>query len=84
MAQSPLQSPYGGSPGWIDARLPIPRLLDRECLKFRVPRNLNYFWRFGGILMISLMLLIVTGIVLAMHYKPSADEAFCLRRAHHA
>ncbi len=76
MAQSPLQSPYGGILGWIDARLPIPRLLDREYLKFRVPRNLNYFWSFGGILMMSLMLLIVTGLVLAMHYKPSADEAF--------
>ena len=41
-----------------------------------MPRNLNYFWSFGGILMMSLMLLIATGIVLAMHYKPAADEAF--------
>ena len=61
--QTPLQSPYGGILGWIDARLPIIRLLDREYLKFRVPRNLNYIWSFGGILMISLMLLLVTGIV---------------------
>jgi ubiquinol-cytochrome c reductase cytochrome b subunit len=76
MAQKPLSSPYSGILGWIDARLPIPRMLDREYLQFRVPRNLNYFWSFGGILMISLMILIVSGISLAMHYKPSETEAF--------
>ena len=76
MVHKPLQSPYGGILGWIDARLPIPRLLDREYLKFRVPRNLNYFWSFGGILMLSLAVLILTGIFLAMHYKPSEAEAF--------
>jgi ubiquinol-cytochrome c reductase cytochrome b subunit len=32
-----------------------------------VPRNLNYFWSFGGILLMTLTLLILTGIVLAMH-----------------
>ena len=35
MSQQPLQSPYGGILGWIDARLPLIRLLDREYLKFR-------------------------------------------------
>jgi len=75
MAQK-LSSPYSGLLGWIDARLPIPRMLDREYLKFRVPKNLNYFWSFGGILMISLGVLIITGISLGMHYKPSEAEAF--------
>jgi len=76
MAHKPLESPYTGVIGWIDARLPIIRMLDREYLQFRVPRTLNYFWSFGGILMICLAILTVTGIALAMHYKPSADDAF--------
>lgn len=76
MEQKKLESPYAGVVGWIDARLPIVRMLDREYLQFRVPRNLNYFWSFGGILMICLAILTVTGILLAMHYKPSAEYAF--------
>lgn len=76
MAHQPMQSPYSGILGWIDARLPIVRMLDKEYLQFRVPRTLNYFWSFGGILMICLAILTVTGIFLAMHYKPSEAEAF--------
>jgi quinol-cytochrome oxidoreductase complex cytochrome b subunit len=41
-----------------------------------VPKSLNYFWSFGGILMFCLLGLIVSGLVLGMHYKPDADEAF--------
>ena len=76
MEKKPLTSPYSGVLGWIDARLPIPRMLDREYLQFRVPKNLTYFWSFGGILMLTLMSLIISGLALGMHYKPSADEAF--------
>ncbi len=76
MKNEPLNSPYRGVVGWIDARLPLIRLLDREYLKFRVPKNLNYFWSFGGILLVSFMLLIASGLALGMHYKPSAGEAF--------
>ena len=76
MQDRKLTSPYRGILGWIDARLPIPRLLDREYLQFRVPRNLTYFWSFGGILMLTLVTLIISGLSLGMHYKPSAAEAF--------
>ncbi len=76
MQDRKLTSPYRGILGWIDARLPIPRLLDREYLQFRVPRNLTYFWSFGGILMLTLITLIISGLSLGMHYKPSAAEAF--------
>jgi ubiquinol-cytochrome c reductase cytochrome b subunit len=76
MDKPEIQSPYKGLTGWIDARLPIIRLLDREYLQFRVPKNLNYFWSFGGILMLSLAILFLSGLSLAMHYKPSAAEAF--------
>jgi ubiquinol-cytochrome c reductase cytochrome b subunit len=76
MPKTEISSEYSGILGWIDSRLPIPSILDREYLKFRVPRNLNYFWSFGGILMLTLTMLIISGLALGMHYKPSAENAF--------
>ena len=69
-------SPFKGVLGWIDDRLPIFRMFKYEYLDFQVPRSLNYFWSFGGILMFCLLGLIITGLTLGMHYKPSADDAF--------
>ena len=56
---------------WLDARLPIVRF-SVDLLDFPTPKNLNYWWTFGGILAFCLGVQIVTGIVLAMHYDPSA------------
>jgi ubiquinol-cytochrome c reductase cytochrome b subunit len=42
-------------------------------VSYPVPRNLNYAYTFGGILMVMLVSQIVTGIVLAMHYTPHVD-----------
>ncbi len=47
-----------------------------QFVDFPTPRNLNYAWTFGGILTFCLVAQLVTGIVLAMHYQPSAAEAF--------
>ena len=47
-----------------------------QFVDFPTPRNLNYWWTFGSILTFFLMAQIVTGVVLAMHYQPSAAEAF--------
>ncbi len=69
-------SPYKGVVGWIDNRLPIIRMFRHEYLDFQVPKSLSYFWSFGGILTICLLLLILTGISLGMHYKPDAKHAF--------
>ena len=69
-------SPFKGVLGWLDDRLPIFRMFKYEYLDFQVPRSLNYFWSFGGILMVCLILLIITGLTLGMHYKPDADKAF--------
>jgi len=69
-------SPFKGVVGWIDNRLPIIRMFKYEYLDFQVPKNLSYLWSLGGILMICLISLIVTGLVLGMHYKPSSAEAF--------
>ena len=62
---------------WLDDRLPLPRLVYGSVGGgYPVPRNLNYFWNFGVLAGVALMIQIVTGIVLAMHYVPSGAEAF--------
>jgi len=61
---------------WMDARLPLMRVVNAQLVDFPTPRNLNYLWTFGGILTFCLVAQLVTGIVLAMHYQPSAAEAF--------
>ncbi|MCB9988771.1 MAG: cytochrome b/b6 [Rhodospirillales bacterium] len=61
---------------WIDSRLPLFTMLHKEYRAFPTPRNFNYFWNFGAIAMVMLVLMLVTGIVLAMHYTPHADHAF--------
>ena len=61
---------------WMDERLPLMRMMHGQFVDFPTPRNLNYLWTFGGILTFCLVVQIVTGIVLAMHYIPNADMAF--------
>ena len=61
---------------WIDYRLPIFSYIEKEYHTFPTPRNFNYFWNFGAIATVMLVLMIVTGIVLAMNYQPNADLAF--------
>jgi ubiquinol-cytochrome c reductase cytochrome b/c1 subunit len=51
---------------------------------FPTPRNFNYFWNFGALAMINLMIMIVTGIFLAMHYTAAYQPGLRQRRAHHA
>jgi ubiquinol-cytochrome c reductase cytochrome b/c1 subunit len=60
---------------WMDTRLPIIRF-GMDYANLPTPRNLNYWWTFGGILALCLMIQIITGIVLAMHYTPHVDLAF--------
>ncbi len=61
---------------WLDTRLPIIRFGMDTMVSFPTPKNLNYWWTFGGILAVCLVTQIVTGIILAMHYDPSAANAF--------
>ena len=69
-------TPTTGIGRWIDSRLPLPRLVHDSFVSYPVPRNLNYAYTFGGILSIMLVLQIVTGVVLAMHYSAHVDMAF--------
>src|SRR5579864_2941204 len=61
---------------WMERRLPIASLMYSSFVAYPTPRNLNYWWTFGGILTFMLGVQIVTGIVLAMHYTPHVDYAF--------
>ncbi|MCT6871439.1 MAG: cytochrome bc complex cytochrome b subunit [Bartonella sp.] len=61
---------------WFDKRLPIMRFIYGFGVSFPVPRNLNYFYTFGGILTLMLLSQILTGIVMSMHYVPDVAIAF--------
>jgi ubiquinol-cytochrome c reductase cytochrome b subunit len=60
---------------WLDARLPIIRF-GVDLMDFPTPKNLNYWWTFGGILAFCLASQIVTGVILAMHFDPTGAGAF--------
>ena len=49
---------------WIDYRLPIFTFLDHELHEYPTPKNLNYFWNFGSLAGIILVIMMVSGIVL--------------------
>lgn len=69
------QSNKTGIKGWIDHRFPIFTFLEHQN-EYQVPKNLNYAWNFGSIAGIALVIQIVTGIILAMHYTPNSLLAF--------
>ena len=61
---------------WIDHRLPVFTFMHHEMHEYPTPKNLNYWWNFGSLAGITLVIMIVTGIVLAMYYTPHVDYAF--------
>ncbi len=67
--------PKSGFEKWLHDRLPIVSLL-YDALMIPTPKNLNWWWIWGMVLMFCLVLQIITGVVLAMHYTPHVDMAF--------
>jgi ubiquinol-cytochrome c reductase cytochrome b subunit len=61
---------------WIDDRLPIFTLIKSSLGTYPTPKNLNYLWSFGSLAGIALVIQVLTGIFLAMHYKPDVALAF--------
>ena len=61
---------------WLDYRLPIFSVLREALVDHPTPRNLNYWWNFGSLAGITLIIMIVSGLVLSMHYVPHVDFAF--------
>ena len=69
--------PQNGFMKWMDERLPLPRLVYNAVgAGYPVPRNFNYMYNFGVLAGFFLMLQIVTGVILAMHYAADATVAF--------
>jgi len=61
---------------WIDHRLPIFSMMNADLVDYPTPKNLNYWWNFGSLAGIVLVIMILTGIFLAMHYTAHVDHAF--------
>jgi quinol-cytochrome oxidoreductase complex cytochrome b subunit len=61
---------------WIDHRLPVFTFLQHELHEYPTPKNLSYWWNFGSLAGIMLVIMIVTGIFLAMQYTPNVTMAF--------
>ena len=61
---------------WIDQRFPLSSFVKHELTEYPTPRNLSYWWNFGFLAGFVLVLQIVSGIFLAMHYKPDIHLAF--------
>jgi ubiquinol-cytochrome c reductase cytochrome b/c1 subunit len=76
MSGQPTYVPKSALAKWFESRLPLFGFLHSSFVVFPNPRNLNYWWTFGGILSFMLVFQIVTGVVLAMHYTPDSKLAF--------
>jgi ubiquinol-cytochrome c reductase cytochrome b subunit len=61
---------------WVDARFPLSKLWNEQWGNYYAPKNFNFWWIFGSLAMLVLVIQIVTGIFLTMHYKPDATLAF--------
>jgi len=61
---------------WIDQRMPVISMIQLEYGSFPTPRNFNYFWNFGALAMITLAIMIATGVVLSMQYAANTMLAF--------
>ena len=61
---------------WLDYRLPIFSVLREALVDHPTPRNLNYWWNFGSLAGIILVIMIVSGLLLSMHYVAHVDLAF--------
>ena len=61
---------------WIDRRFPLTSTIKNHLTNYYVPKNFNFWYFFGSLALFVLILQIVTGIFLTMHYKPDATQAF--------
>jgi ubiquinol-cytochrome c reductase cytochrome b subunit len=61
---------------WIDNRFPLTKLYNEHMAQYYAPKNFNFWYIFGSLALVVLVIQIVTGIFLVMHYKPDAEKAF--------
>ena len=72
----PLNGILSASLTWIDQRFPLMSEWRKHMSEYPAPKNFNFWYYFGSLAMVVLVLQIVTGIFLTMHYKPDAGQAF--------
>jgi ubiquinol-cytochrome c reductase cytochrome b subunit len=68
--------PFNGILTWVDQRFPLMALWNDHLAQYYAPKNFNFWYYFGVLSMVALVIQIVSGIFLTMNYKPSAAEAF--------
>jgi ubiquinol-cytochrome c reductase cytochrome b subunit len=61
---------------WVDNRFPLSKLYNEHLGEYYAPKNFNFWYIFGSLALLVLVIQIVTGIFLVMHYKPDASLAF--------
>lgn len=71
-----LQKYAAGALGWIDERFPLTANWKAHLSEYYAPKNFNFWYFFGSLALLVLVLQIITGIFLTMHYKPDAEMAF--------
>ena len=67
---------YTGVKKWVNERLPVFSFMEDNLTNYPTPKNLSYFWNFGSLAGITLVIMIVTGILLAMQYTANSELAF--------
>ncbi|ACT47237.1 cytochrome b [Methylotenera mobilis] len=74
--KSALASALNDGINWVDARFPLTSNVKAHLTEYYAPKNFNFWYFFGSLALLVLVLQILTGIFLTMHYKPDADLAF--------
>ena len=82
--ESEIGVPKGGFMKWIDDRFPWTETMKYHVTEYYASKNFNWWYIFGVLAMVVLVMQLFTGIFLTMNYKPSADEAFASVRIHYA
>ena len=72
----PIGGPLGKAIVWVDERFPLMATWKGHLSEYYAPKNFNFWYYFGSLAMLVLVMQIVTGIFLTMNYKPSAEDAF--------
>ncbi len=76
MSEQPKSVESQGLLGWIDARFPLSKMMREHLSEYYAPKNFNFWYFFGSLALLVLVIQILTGIFLTMHYKPDAELAF--------
>ena len=62
--------------GWIDDRFPLTKMWNEHLAQYYAPKNFNFWYFFGSLALMVLVIQIISGIFLTMHYKPDGATAF--------